>query len=181
MTEPGTKGLTMTTDRRSPGARSRERRTRAKTIVLVASALGVVGCATLRGLRFERPTIELEAVEITSLGLEGGSFTLWLEIFNPNTYDLRTTRVEAELDLEGTHFGSAALGRSLTFPSAARTQVALPVSFTWAGVGAAARALLERGAVGYDMEARLWLNGALGDRRVVLRRRGDVPIRDDGP
>lgn len=148
---------------------------------LLCAVFAGLGCATLNQLRFEQPTIQLEAVEITGLGPQGGSFDLWLDVFNPNGYDLTATRVEAALDLEETHFGSAALEENVVLSSTEHSRVVIPVSFTWEGVGAAARALLERGAVSYDMEASMWLGGSLGNRRVVLRRRGEAPIKDAYP
>jgi LEA14-like dessication related protein len=147
----------------------------------LCAAFAGSGCSTLRQLRFQQPTIQLETVEITSLGREGGTFDLWLDVFNPNSYDLRATRVEAALDLEETHFGSAALEEDVVLTSTEHSRVVVPVTFTWEGVGAAARSLLERGSVSYDMEASMWLGGSLGNRRVVLRHSGEAPIKDAYP
>ncbi len=158
----------------------RQRDVRPWIVLTVCLSILATSCAALRSLRFEQPTIAVEAVEITGLGVEGGSFDLWLDVYNPNDYDLRVTRTEAELDLEDTYFGSAALEESVTLPSAEHARVTIPVRFTWEGVGAAARGLLERGAVDYDMEASLWLSGPLS-RKVTLRHRGEAPIRDVFP
>lgn len=150
--------------------------------IALALSISILGtsCAALQRLQFERPTIALEAVELTGIGAQGGSFNLWLEVYNPNEYDLRVVRTEAALQLEDTHFGSVALEESLTLPSADHARVVIPVRFTWEGIGAAARALLERGAVDYDMEATLWLSGPL-NRKVTLQRRGEAPIREVFP
>lgn len=153
----------------------------ARYVALISAAYAGFGCSALSQLRFEQPTIQLEAVEITRLGPQGGSFDLWLDVFNPNSYDLRATRVEAALDLEETHFGSAALEENVVLSSTEHSRVVIPVTFTWEGVGAAARAMLDRGAVSYDMEASMWLGGSFGNRRVVLRRSGEAPIKDVYP
>lgn len=146
-------------------------------LALVAAAT-IVSCATLRQLSFERPSVELDAVEISGLDLDGVSLILWLDVYNPNDYEIRTTRVEAELDLEETHFGSAALDESVPLAAASHTLVKLPASFRWEGVGAAARALLGRGTVDYDLETRLWVQTSLGGRTLSLRRRGEVQVKD---
>jgi len=162
----------------------RVRKTRRRTRLLrsaICALLGLTSCSTLSRFRFEQPTLRLETIEITGLDLSGGSFTLWLDVFNPNNYEITTTRIVAELELEGTHFGSTELRSETSLPSAQHTRVALPVTFTWEGVGAATRALLQRGAVNYDMEARMWLGASLGNRQVVLRRRGEVPIDRSEP
>lgn len=141
-------------------------------MVLLAS------CATLRQLHFEQPTVELQAIEVTGIGLSGGSLLLVLEVFNPNDYDIRTTRVEASLELEETHFGNATLEGDETLVAGSHTLVEIPAEFTWEGVGAGARALLGRGSLRYELESRLQVETPLGGHTVTLRNRGDVPIRD---
>ncbi len=59
--------------------------------------------------------------------------------------------------------------------------VEIPAQFTWEGVGAGARALLERGAVDYDLRTRLRLKTAFFDRAVELRNRGTVPLINRAP
>jgi LEA14-like dessication related protein len=135
-------------------------------------------CATLRQLHFERPTVELEAIEITWIDLSGGSLVLVLDVFNPNDFDIRTTRVEASLDLEETDFGKAILEGDETLLAGSHTLVEVPAEFTWEGVGAGARALLQRGTVRYDLESRLRIETSVGGRTVTLRHRGEVPVRD---
>lgn len=138
----------------------------------------LASCATLRHLHFEQPTVELEAIEITGLGASGGSLLIVLDVFNPNDYDIRTTWIEASLDLEETHFGKAVLEGDETLVAGSHTTVDIPAEFTWQGVGAGARALLGRGALRYDLETSLRVETSIGGRTVTLRNRGEVPIRD---
>ncbi|MGD2218295.1 MAG: LEA type 2 family protein [Gemmatimonadales bacterium] len=138
----------------------------------------LASCATLRQLQFEAPTVDLEAIEITGIGVSGGSLLIVLDVFNPNNYDIRTTWIEASLDLEETHFGTAVLEGDETLVAGSRTQVRIPAEFTWEGVGAGARALLERGALRYALQTRLRVELSIGRRTVTLRNRGEVPIND---
>jgi hypothetical protein len=74
----------------------------------VLVAVTVSGCATIRSaLSFQEPDVVLERIEITGLGVTGGTFDLVLDVYNPNAYEIRGTRLELGLDLEGTHFGYA--------------------------------------------------------------------------
>ncbi|UCF20880.1 MAG: LEA type 2 family protein [Gemmatimonadota bacterium] len=148
---------------------------------LLACALLACSCATFQQLRFEKPALELEALEIASFGLSDVSLVLWLDVYNPNDYEIRTTRVEVALDLEETHFGSALLEQSVRLPAASHTSVRVPAKFTWEGVGAGARALLERGAVTYSLETKLRVDTSVGGRTLSFRNRGEVPISDRGP
>jgi len=154
-------------------------RTAALTRLLLLAALSsLAACATLQHLSFERPTVELDTVEISGLDLDGFSLVLWLDVYNPNGYEIRTSRIETSLDLEGTHFGTAAVDRAVPLAPASHTVVKIPASFTWDGVGAAARAILSRGMVNYDLDTRLRVETSLGDRDVGFRHRGEVQVRD---
>ena len=137
----------------------------------------LAGCATFRGLYFREPTVELQEVNVTGLGLSGGTLDLVLDVYNPNNYRIRSTRLEVGLDLEGAHFGDALLERPLDLSAEYHNRVVLPVRFEWAGVGAGARALMARRAVRYALTGAVRLDTPLGDKKVALRGRGDVPLR----
>ena len=151
---------------------------RRASLLMLAATATLVSCATLRQLSFERPSVELDTVEIVGLGLDGVSLVLWLDVYNPNDYDIQTSRLDAALDLEGTHFGSATLHDNTSLAATSHTLVKVPASFSWEGVGAAARALLRRGTVGYDLETELRVQTSVGGRTVSLRHRGEVQVRD---
>ena len=98
----------------------------------------VCGCATVRGLAFREPDVELKQINVTGFGLTGGTLDLVFDVYNPNSYRLRSTRVEIGLDLEQRHFGDALLERPLDLSPENHSQVVVPVRFEWAGVGAGA-------------------------------------------
>ena len=133
--------------------------------------------AALLALVFEQPDFDLTSVRVERLGLKGGSLTLLIDVNNPNSYDLRTGQIDVVIDFEGTRFGEALLGGSTRFGSQSVTPIELPLSFGWAGVGAGARALLQRGAIGYTLATRLTVDTPLGDRPIEMTTRGNVPVR----
>ena len=145
--------------------------------VAAVVALLTTGCATVQSLRFEQPDFDLTSVRVDGLGLTGGSLTLLIDVDNPNAYDLRTGQIDVAIDFEGTRFGEAFLDGSTRFDSQAVTPIELPLSFGWAGVGAGARALLERGAISYTLSTRLTVDTPLGDRPLEVTTRGNVPVR----
>lgn len=141
-------------------------------------SLMVAGCATLgQALRFQEPDIKLQEIQVTGLGLTGGTLDLALDVFNPNDYRLRTTRLQLGIDLEDVHFGDALLETPLELPSQQHSPVTVPVQFEWAGVGAGARALLSRQAVRFGLTGVATLNTPLGDRRVQVHGSGEVPLK----
>jgi LEA14-like dessication related protein len=147
---------------------------------VVASALlfSLAACATLRAvLQFQEPQIELKQINVTGMGLTGGTLALVFDVYNPNDYRLRSTRLEVGLDLEGKHFGDALIDKPLDLSPTNHSQVVMPVRFEWAGVGAAARGLLTRQALQYGITGAVLLDTPLGDKRVQLRGSGDVPLK----
>ena len=136
------------------------------------------GCATLgHALRFQEPDITLKEIRVTGLGLTGGTLDLALDVFNPNDYRLRSTRLELGIDLEQVHFGDALLETPLELPSQQHSLVTVPVRFEWAGLGAGARGLLTRQAIHFGLTGVATLGTPLGDRRVRVHGAGDVPLR----
>ncbi len=142
------------------------------------AVLLLAGCATLRSaLSFQEPQMQLKEINVTGMGLTGGTLDLVFDVYNPNDYRLRSTRLEVALDLEGTHFGDALIDRPLDLSPTNHSQVVMPVRFEWAGVGAAARGLLTRQALRYGVTGAVLLDTPLGDKRVQLRGTGNVPLK----
>jgi LEA14-like dessication related protein len=146
------------------------------SLALLAAA--TAGCATLKSaIQFSEPQIQLVEINVTGFGLTGGTLDLAFDVYNPNSYRLRSTRLEVGLDLEGVHFGDALIDKPLDLSPENHSRVVMPVRFEWAGVGAGARALLLRQAVAYGVSGAVIVETPLGDRRVGLRATGDVPLR----
>src|SRR5438309_3757405 len=106
-------------------------------------ALLSLSCATLGRLAFTEPDVELQEIAVTGIGLTGGTFELAFDVYNPNDYRIRSTRLEVGIDLDGTHFGDALLDRPLDLSPTNHSRIVVPVRFEWAGVGAGAKARSE--------------------------------------
>lgn len=138
--------------------------------------LGIAGCAIARSAVFREPDVSLKEIHVTGFGLSGGTLDLVFDVFNPNPYSIRSTRLEIGLDLEQSHFGNALFERPLDLSPENHSQVIVPVRFEWAGVGAGAKGLLKRQAVAYGVTGAVVLDTPLGVKRVALRGQGDVPL-----
>ena len=69
------------------------------------------------------------------------------------------------------------IDRPLDLSPVNHSRVVMPVRFAWSGVGAAARALLEKQAVDYGLTGAVLLDTPLGERRVQLTGKGNVPLK----
>jgi len=145
---------------------------------MTTAVLLLAGCATIRSaLNFQEPQVELQEINITGMGLTGGTLDLVFDVYNPNDYRLRSTRLEMGVDLEGTHFGDALIDRPLDLSPTNHSRVVMPVRFEWAGVGAAARGLLTRQELKYVVKGAVLLDTPLGEKRVQLSGSGNVPLK----
>jgi LEA14-like dessication related protein len=140
--------------------------------------VAISGCATLKNaLTFQNPDVLLQEINITGLGLTGGTLDLVFDVFNPNQYRLRSTRLEVGLELAGTYFGEALIDKPLDLSPENHSRVIMPVRFSWAGVGAAARSILQSQELPYGLTGAVLLDTPLGERRVQLQGKGNVPLR----
>ena len=133
-------------------------RTLALRWVALATLLGA--CATLGVPQFKDPDIQLNAIVVRGLGVTGGTMDLMLDVTNPNSFDLKGTRLQLGLDVEGTHFGDVELNDAFNLPKGVKTAVIVPMTFNWAGVGAAARSALSYGTVKYEIKGAAGLSRA---------------------
>ncbi|MDH3289900.1 MAG: LEA type 2 family protein [Gemmatimonadota bacterium] len=151
-----------------------------QSLFLLGALLWLASCATLRRFRFVEPTVSLQTVQVTGLGLTGGSLRLWLDVENPNPYELRGTEFRATVDLEGTPFGEVLRTEPLAIAADTTTTVDIDLRFTWEGVGAAARAAFQKGSIAYVMRGRLKVGTPVDERWVGVERRGEVPLTAGG-
>ena len=150
-------------------------------LVVQAVAVGALlasttSCSLVQRFRFTPPTVALQTITVTGLSLSGGSLRLLLDVHNPNPYELKGSALRLAVDLEGTPFGELVRDEPLTLPESAHAPVAVDLRFTWAGVGAAARGLFDRGAVAYALNGSLLVDTPIDERRVKVGTKGSVTI-----
>jgi hypothetical protein len=103
--------------------------------------------------QLQRPDVELQEINVTGLGLQA-DMDLVFDVYNPNDYRLRSFDSKFH-SVAGTDFGDALIDKPLDFSPVNHSRVIMPVRFTWAGVSAAARSLLD------DQELPYGLTGAV--------------------
>ena len=150
----------------------------ARTARTAALVVALSSCATLKNaLTFENPQIELQGINVTGMGISGGTLDLVFDVYNPNQYRLRSTRLEVALALASTDFGEALIDKPLDLSPQNHSRVVMPVRFTWAGVGAAARSLLQSQELPYGITGAVILDTPLGERKVQVQGNGKVPLK----
>ena len=144
-------------------------------ILCVASMWACAG--GLGALAPLRPAVQLHHLSIRSVGLMGGALDVVLAFYNPNRIALKGTRLTAGLDIETTHFGDIALNEPFQLTASDTSLITVPLTFQWAGVGAAARSLLNYGSVNYKINGTASVDTPIGTTlEVPFTGQGNVPL-----
>ena len=148
-----------------------------KRFVLVVAASAAVltaGCSVLGRAAFKDPIVNLKSVEVRGLGLTGGSLDVKLSVYNPNGYRLDATRLTYAVSMAGDSIKVAdgELNNTFTVQQNDSSIVTIPVNFTYAGIGAAGRSLLNTGAVNYHVLGDVTVGSAVGNFTVPYSSTG---------
>jgi LEA14-like dessication related protein len=122
---------------------------RVTRLVMSAAVLVVSACASLGRASFEDPVVTFKDARITGLGVAGGSLEILLDVYNPNRFRLEGTRLTYRVLVDSTSFGDGTYTTRFGVDEGETNEVRLPLSFTYSGVGAAGRALMQTGTVEY--------------------------------
>lgn len=132
------------------------------TVFVALLAAGVTGCAALTG-GFKDPIVGFRGVRINGLGIQGGAADIELSVYNPNAFKLDGVRLTYRLLVDSMPLGNGALDERFTVQKGDSTIVRLPISFTYAGLGAAGRQLLQSGMVNYRVLGDVTVGTPLGN------------------
>lgn len=142
--------------------RQSKRMTRAAAVALVAGA-AASGCATIGRQVFTNPVVSFKDVQFNGLGLQGGSLDVILNVYNPNHYGLSAQRLDYQVLVDSTQLGTGAITKSFGVGGGDSAEVHLPVTFSYAGLGSAGRALMARGVVNYRVLGNITVGTPIGN------------------
>jgi LEA14-like dessication related protein len=135
-----------------------------RTIIIAVTTIGVAACASLGRASFREPVVNLRDVNVTALGLNGGSIDVVVSVHNPNGFRLDATQFTYRLLVgDSVTVGNGVFSDRLTVQEKDSTIVRLPVSFTYAGIGAAGRDLMNKGSVDYRITGDITVATPIGD------------------
>jgi LEA14-like dessication related protein len=134
------------------------------------------GCSTLGKAAFQQPVVNLKDVTVQGVGLTGGQLAVKLNVYNPNGYRLDATRLSYNVQVgdsgNGVDLANGILDGQWSVQSGDSTTVTIPVSFTYAGIGAAGRQLLNSGAVPYRVNGDVTVGTVVGNFTVPYSSTG---------
>ena len=141
-----------------------------------AAIAATVACSALGKQAFQQPIVSLKDVAVQGVGLTGGQLAVKLNVYNPNGYRLDATRLSYNVQVgdsgNGVNLAAGTLDNQFTVQSGDSTVVTVPVSFTYAGIGAAGRQLLNSGAVPYRVNGEVTVGTVVGNFTVPYSSTG---------
>jgi LEA14-like dessication related protein len=140
--------------------------------VLAATTVAAAGCASLGRSVFKEPVVNFNSVRVDGLGLDGGSLTVLLSVYNPNGYKLDATRLTYKVMIDSVPLGNGALDQKFVVQKNDSAMVRLPLSFSFAGLGAAGRQLLRSGSVNYRVLGDVTVETPVGHFTLPYDRTG---------
>lgn len=143
-------------------------------VMAVSAAALVAGCSMLGKAAFKDPVVKLKDVRLRGLGIAGGQLDVDLDVYNPNHYRLDATKLTYTVNMAGdsVHVADGELANQFTVDEGKTTTVTIPVSFTYAGLGAAGRSLLSTGAVNYHVLGTVTVGSPVGSFNIPFTQTG---------
>jgi len=133
-----------------------------RRILLAMTVVAAAACNQLGKQAFQEPVVTLSDVKVTGVGLSGGSLDVVLNIQNPNDFRLDATQLHYNVLVDTMPLANGTTTQRFTVEGKKSQQVHIPINFTYAGIGAAGRSLMNTGSVNYTVKGDVTVGSAVG-------------------
>ena len=133
-----------------------------RRILLATTAVLLAACNTLGKQAFKEPVVTLADVKVTGVGLSGGSLDVVLNVQNLNDFRLDATQLRYNVLVDTVPFANGITTQRFTVEGKKTQQVHIPINFTYNGVGAAGRELMNTGSVNYTVKGDVTVGSPIG-------------------
>jgi LEA14-like dessication related protein len=136
---------------------------RTKLAAAALAVFAIAGCASLGMGGFKEPIVTFKDLRVRGLGITGGSIDAYLNVYNPNGFKLDATRLTYKVLVGDNPLGTGVLDSRFTVQNNDSTTVRIPIDFTYAGIGAAGRQMMQSGSVPYTVTGDVTVGTPLGN------------------
>lgn len=154
-----------------------------RTMMLVAMATLTLASACTG---FRKPTVELEGIELGSVGLSGGTLLVNVRVENPNPVGFRAENVNYEVFLRTPREGADEEGwerlargtyeEDIVIRARETRTVQIPVEFRMSDLGPVATSVLRTGRFNYRVTGDVQVRAAGSRRTVPFRKTGSMSL-----
>ena len=110
------------------------------------------------------------------IGFNGGSLDAYVNVYNPNGFKLDATRLTYKVAVGDNQLGTGALDSRFTVQDKDSTTIRIPIEFTYAGIGGAARQMMNSGSVPYTVTGDVTVGTPLGNFTVPYTSTGRFSV-----
>jgi LEA14-like dessication related protein len=140
---------------------------------VAVAMMGATGCSAIGRQAFQQPVVRLQDVRVNGVGLTGGNLDVRLSVYNPNGYRLDATRMTYNVLVgDSVQFATGSMDTKFTVSGKDSNIVTIPVNFTYSGIGAAGRQLLNTGGVNYRVAGDVIVGTVVGNFTVPYSSTG---------
>jgi len=136
-----------------------------RKVAIMAAVIAIasgVGCSKVGKQMLREPVVTLKDVRLVGIGVTGGTLDVFLNVFNPNEFRLDGSRLTYQVFADSTAVGSGTLDQQFTVQNGDSTTIRLPLTFTYTGLGAAARQIQNQGSVNYRVKGEIEVATPIG-------------------
>lgn len=147
---------------------------RKKFLALASALLLSGGCSSLGTLR--TPELTLVDLQLVDATLFETTLQASLRIANPNPEPISLDGATFKLGLEGVKVARGVTSQSVIVPRLATEVVGVTFHLSNAALVFSLRDVLQRESLNYRLRGRLYVQGALGTRKIKVARDGQLTL-----
>lgn len=133
-----------------------------RRILSLALILALSSCATLARQAFQSPVVDVRDVRVRSIGLQGATLEVHLDIQNPNEFRIDAEKLNYTFFIDSTRIIGGEVTDRLTLEEKGRVPLTIPVSFDYTAMQTALRYYRDHGALDYRVEGTFTLVTPIG-------------------
>ena len=127
---------------------------------------------------FYQPDVSLRGMRLRGVGLFGGALDLWMNVYNPNPYDLAAPRVRYVITVNREQVATGYTDLDVVLPARDSMEVRVPAEFNYSDLGPAGRAIIGRGDAWFRVEGRISVGTPYGRFSFPYDRVGQYGMMD---
>lgn len=154
------------------------RRSSLIAIAAISVLLAGARCSNLAGI-FEKPELQFRGLRVNSIGFDGASLDILVDVYNPNSYRLALQRFSYDLAIENVNWGLGSTDSPMAVEARNTATIRLPFEVSWSHLGDVGRQALRTGSVNYGVSGEITVGTSLGDVRVPYSKSGRFSILSD--
>lgn len=132
----------------------------------------VAGCGPL----FEKPSVSVKRVDVTSINFGGIGFEIVFDVVNPNVIGLDLAKLTYQLKVDNHQFVAGAINRPLHVPPQGTGELHVPVAFRFVELAEALVSLFEKPVLPYSIAVTLGFASPVGVIGIPISHAGTFPV-----